>query len=104
MRSFGIPAQNLAHIAGVHYICMHAGRQLPLPGVPIDIALLSARLVHDIGKYGCRPEEAKRFPISLSTIPINILNGTVMPANCPYRSESFNLGSELENLFRRVLF
>jgi len=55
--------QTLAHIAGVHYISMHIGKQLADAGVPIDIALLSgAAFGHDIGKYGCRPEEAKRIP------------------------------------------
>ncbi len=55
--------KTLAHIAGVHYISMHAGKQLLLAGVPIDLALLSgAAFGHDIGKYGCKPEEAKRIP------------------------------------------
>lgn len=53
----------LAHIAGVHYIAMHAGRQLLNAGVPVDLALVSgAAFGHDIGKYGCKPEEAKRVP------------------------------------------
>lgn len=55
--------KTLAHIAGVHHICMHVGRQLLEAGVPIDIALVSgAAIGHDIGKYGCKPEEAKRIP------------------------------------------
>lgn len=55
--------KTLAHIAGVHYISMHAGRQLLNAGVPVDLALVSgAAFGHDIGKYGCKPEEAKRIP------------------------------------------
>lgn len=55
--------KTLAHIAGVHFICMHVGRQLVGAGVPIDIALVSgAAIGHDIGKYGCKPEESKRIP------------------------------------------
>lgn len=55
--------KTLAHISGVHYVAMHAARQLLASDIPIDIALVSGAAVgHDIGKYGCRPEEAKRIP------------------------------------------
>jgi len=55
--------KTLAHIAGVHFICMHVGRQLREAGVPIDIALISgAAFGHDIGKYGCKLEDARRIP------------------------------------------
>ena len=55
--------KTLQHIAGVHYISMHVGRQLLSAMVPIDIALVSGAAVgHDIGKYGCKPEEVKRIP------------------------------------------
>ncbi|HML36733.1 MAG TPA: hypothetical protein PKA19_04800 [Bacillota bacterium] len=55
--------KTLAHIAGVHYIAMHVARQLLAAGVPVDIALVSGSAFgHDIGKYGCRPEEAARIP------------------------------------------
>ncbi len=55
--------KTIDHISGVHYIAMHVGRQLLRCNVPIDMALVSGSAVgHDIGKYGCRPEEAKRIP------------------------------------------
>lgn len=55
--------KTLAHIAGVHYISMHAAKQLLFAGVPVDLALVSgAAFGHDIGKYGCKPEESKRIP------------------------------------------
>ena len=55
--------KTLAHICGVHYIAMHVGKQLLEADIPIDIALLSgAALGHDIGKYGCKPQEIKRIP------------------------------------------
>ena len=55
--------KTLAHIAGVHFVCMHVGRQLSEAGVPIDLALVSgAAFGHDMGKYGCKPEESKRIP------------------------------------------
>jgi len=53
----------LGHIAGVHHIAMHIARQLKEANVPIDLSLISgAAIGHDIGKYGCKPSEAKRIP------------------------------------------
>jgi hypothetical protein len=69
--------KTLAHIAGVHYICMHVGRQLMEAGVPVDIALISGSAIgHDIGKYGCKPEESKRIPYLIITYTDHILNET----------------------------
>jgi len=52
----------LSHIAGVHYVAMHVARQLKEAGVPIDLPLVSGAAVgHDIGKFGCRPEEMRRI-------------------------------------------
>lgn len=57
------PYNTLGHIAGVHYVAMHAARQLDALGVPIDLGLVSgAAAGHDIGKYGCRRSEEKRTP------------------------------------------
>ena len=57
------PYNILGHIAGVHHVSMIIARQLAEREVPIDLALMSgAALMHDIGKYGCRPEEADRVP------------------------------------------
>ncbi|MEE0517284.1 MAG: hypothetical protein UC708_05320 [Anaerovoracaceae bacterium] len=57
------PFNTLGHIAGVHYVAMHAARQLTALGVPVDLALISgAAAGHDIGKYGCKKSEEKRIP------------------------------------------
>lgn len=57
------PYNTLGHIAGVHYVAMHAARQLEALKVPIDLGLVSgAAAGHDIGKYGCRKSEEKRIP------------------------------------------
>lgn len=51
----------LEHIAAVHYVAMHVGRQLHKVGVPVNLGLVSgAAAGHDIGKYGCRPSELNR--------------------------------------------
>ncbi len=57
------PYNTLGHIAGVHYVAMHAARQLEALRVPIDLGLVSgAAAGHDIGKYGCRKSEERRIP------------------------------------------
>lgn len=51
----------LDHICGVHYLAMRVARQLKQLGFEIDLGRVSgAAAGHDIGKYGCKPEEAKR--------------------------------------------
>ena len=55
--------KTLAHICGVHHIAMHMAKQMKQAGIPADLALISGAAVgHDIGKFGCRPEEEKRIP------------------------------------------
>ena len=57
------PFNPLGHIAGVHYVALHAARQLAFLGEPVDLALISgAALCHDLGKYGCKKNEEKRVP------------------------------------------
>lgn len=57
------PFNTLGHIAGVHYVAMHAARQLHALNVPVDLGLVSgAAAGHDIGKYGCKKSEEKRIP------------------------------------------
>lgn len=52
------PFETLGHIAGVHYAAMTVARGLQKAGVPIDLALASAAAAgHDIGKFGCKPNE-----------------------------------------------
>lgn len=49
------------HISGVHYLAMFIGRQLKACGVNIDLGWVSgAAALHDIGKFGCLPEEVKK--------------------------------------------
>ena len=57
------PFDALAHVAGVHYIAMHVGRQLAKADLPVDLGLISgAAAGHDLGKYGCKENEVKRIP------------------------------------------
>lgn len=52
------PYCTLRHIAGVHHVAMTAARELKKSGAPLDLSLVSAAAAgHDIGKYGCMPDE-----------------------------------------------
>ncbi len=58
-----MPFNALGHIAGVHYVAMHMGRQLYKLGVEVDLPLISAAAIgHDIGKFGCKESERRRVP------------------------------------------
>jgi len=51
----------LDHICGVHHLAVKIGRQLNYLGLPIDLGRVSgAAYGHDIGKYGCKPEESRK--------------------------------------------
>lgn len=51
----------LDHICGVHHLAVKIARQLKHLKLPIDLGRVSgAAYGHDIGKYGCKPEEARK--------------------------------------------
>ena len=53
--------KTIGHISGVSYISALLAKQLLRTDVKVDPALVSgAAILHDIGKYGCRKEEADR--------------------------------------------
>ena len=57
------PYNTLGHVAGVHHVAMFMARQLLGSEVSVDPGLMSAAaMVHDMGKFGCRPAEARRVP------------------------------------------
>ena len=50
--------KTLEHIAGVHYVSMTVARGLYEAGAPVDLTLVSgAAAAHDLGKFGCKPNE-----------------------------------------------
>lgn len=58
-----MPFDLFSHVSGVHFVSLHVGRQLYEAGVPVDISIVSgAAAMHDIGKYGCNPDEVTRIP------------------------------------------
>ncbi|OJV66058.1 MAG: hypothetical protein BGO41_09005 [Clostridiales bacterium 38-18] len=51
----------LDHICGVNHLAMKTARQLKAAGFPIDLGRVSgAAIGHDVGKFGCKPDEMKR--------------------------------------------
>ncbi len=55
------PYTTLEHITGVHYLAMFIARQVKAIGIPVDLGIVSgAAALHDIGKFGCRPEESHK--------------------------------------------
>lgn len=58
-----MPFDPASHTIGVHNMAVHTALQARAAGLPVDVALVSgAALCHDIGKFGCRGEEANRVP------------------------------------------
>lgn len=52
----------IEHILGVHHLAMHLARQLIDKGIPVDLGRVSgAAAGHDIGKYGCHPDELDKI-------------------------------------------
>ena len=58
-----MPFDPASHTIGVHHLALHMGRQAKKAGLPVDLAMVSAAaLCHDIGKFGCRGNDAARIP------------------------------------------
>lgn len=58
-----MPFDPASHTIGVHHVALSAARQAAEAGLPVDVALVAASsLSHDIGKFGCRGEDAARIP------------------------------------------
>ncbi|MBR4020922.1 MAG: phosphohydrolase, partial [Firmicutes bacterium] len=93
------PFNTLGHVAGVHYVAMHAARQLYAAGVPVDLALISgAAASHDIGKYGCRKHEEKRIPYLHYYYTDLCMNRFGMPVIGHIAANHSTWDLELENL------
>ena len=52
-----------SHTIGVHNVALHTAIMAQKAGFEVDLPLVSASaLGHDIGKFGCRGDDAKRIP------------------------------------------
>ncbi len=93
------PFNTLGHIAGVHYVAMHAAYQLDRLKVPVDLGLVSgAAASHDIGKYGCKKGEERRIPYLHYYYTDICLNRLNMPMIAHIAANHSTWDLELENL------
>lgn len=57
------PFDPASHTIGVHNVALHTAILAAQAGMPVDLPLVSAAAFgHDIGKFGCRGEDARRIP------------------------------------------
>ncbi|MCQ2419512.1 MAG: hypothetical protein MJ118_00085 [Clostridia bacterium] len=57
------PIDPASHIIGVHNVALHTAVFAAKAGLKVDLPLVSAASAgHDIGKFGCRGEDAARVP------------------------------------------
>ncbi len=93
------PFNTLSHIAGVHYIAMHVATQLASANAPVDLSLVSgAAISHDLGKYGCKPEEADRTPYLHYYYTDQCMRSFGMPIIAHIAANHSTWDLELENL------
>ena len=93
------PFNTVGHIGGVHHVATFVGRQLAGTDIPVDMALLSgAAAGHDIGKFGCSPQEARRIPYLHYYYTDELLRKENMPMIAHIASNHSTWDLELENL------
>lgn len=93
------PYNTAGHICGVHFVALHVARQLLEAGLPVDLALVSgAAAGHDIGKYGCKGEEAGRIPYLHYYYTDQFLKRNHMPLIAHIAGNHSTWDLELENL------
>ncbi len=58
-----MPFDAASHTIGVRNVAVHTAQMALQAGLPVDVPLVAAAaLCHDIGKFACRGEDAKRIP------------------------------------------
>ncbi len=58
-----MPFDPASHTIGVRNVAVHTAISAQKAGLPVDVPLVAASsLTHDIGKFGCRGEDARRIP------------------------------------------
>ena len=76
------PFNTLGHIAGVHYVALHAARQLAFLGEPVDLASFPARLcAMTWGNTAARKTKKSACPTCTITIPTPAAAASACPAS-----------------------
>ena len=93
------PFSPLAHASGVHHVAVHMARMANRAGAHADVALVSAAAAcHDIGKFGCRGNDAKRIPYLHYYFTDQWLRLNGMPAVAHIAANHSTWDLEFENL------
>ena len=88
-----------SHTIGVHNVAAHTARQAALAGLKVDVPMVSAAsLTHDIGKFGCRGEDALRIPYLHYYFTWQWLNENGMPDIAHIAANHSTWDLEFENL------
>ncbi|MDO5112077.1 MAG: cytidyltransferase-related domain protein [Clostridia bacterium] len=94
-----MPFDPASHTIGVHHVAVHTARQAALAGLNVDIPMVSAAsFSHDIGKFGCRGEDARRVPYLHYYFTWQWLNGNGMPDIAHVAANHSTWDLEFENL------
>ncbi|MBR6119476.1 MAG: hypothetical protein IKQ04_04065 [Oscillospiraceae bacterium] len=94
-----MPFDPASHTVGVHHMALHMGRQARKAGLPVDLPMVSAAsLCHDIGKFGCRGEDAARIPYLHYYYTYDWLNRQGLPRIAHISANHSTWDLEFENL------
>lgn len=93
------PYPILSHVALVHSAATTLAARAKACGIPVDVPLVSAAAAsHDIGRFGCREEDALRIPFLHYYYTDTFLRSNGMPKIAHIASNHSTWDLELENL------
>ncbi len=94
-----MPFDAASHTIGVRNVAVHTAIMAQQVGMPVDVALVAAAaLCHDIGKFACRGEDAKRIPYLHYYYTLQWLNDRNMPLIAHISANHSTWDLEFENL------
>ncbi len=94
-----MPFDAASHTIGVRNTAVHTAIMAQQIGLPVDIPLVaSAALCHDIGKFACRGEDAKRIPYLHYYYTLQWLVDREMPQIAHISANHSTWDLEFENL------
>lgn len=94
-----MPFDAASHTIGVRNVAVHTAQMALRAGLPVDVPLLAAAaLCHDIGKFACRGEDAKRIPYLHYYYTLQWLTERKMPNIAHVSANHSTWDLEFENL------
>lgn len=94
-----MPFDAASHTIGVRNVAVHTAQMAFQAGLPVDVPLVAAAaLCHDIGKFACRGEDAKRIPYLHYYYTLQWLTERKMPNIAHISANHSTWDLEFENL------